>query len=349
MNKGILITIFSLLIATIVIINFSNSAKKVPSEKPKYRDIQRINFYVGKFEPYEMVFVQPEISGVVEDVYVVLGQKISIGTPLAKIKIIAVPSEIERAESAMLIAMSDLKQNKINHSRNIQLFEKGVIASATLEVTELALRIAQINLKNAQNNMSIARNGFSKNANESPNIVKATIEGEVLNVLVKKGMNVTERNTFNDGTTLATIVNNSSFNFVFKISEIDLYDVNINDTLKVSIKAFNNKMTNAIISELKPLIKPDGSFYYEVVATVLDSTLDIKPGFTGLGEITLEKKHHILSIKEKNIIYKNRKAYLEIINQDEEIFEIEVVTGISDGVYTEIKRGLKLSDLVKLQ
>jgi HlyD family secretion protein len=349
MNKGMIVFIILLLGAVLAVISFKNSEKTIPSESPKYRDISKTSFFLGKFKPFEMVMVQPEISGIIDSVYIKSGDKVSVGDKIAKLRIIPIPEQIERTKRALRISSADLKQKEIEHNRNIQLFSKGVIARSEFEVTELQLNFAKIEYSNAQNNFNIAKSGYSKNINESPNIVKATINGEVLNVLVKKGVNVTERNTFNDGNTIATIVNTSSYMYEFEITETDISNVKIGDTFSIAIKALNNKLVKAKLQELKPLIKSDDSFYYLANAIVLDTVFDIKPGYTGLAEFTLKQKNNVLSIKEKNIIYKNRKSFIELIGVNDETKEIEVEVGISDGIYTEILSNIKKSDRVKIQ
>ncbi|MBL86187.1 MAG: hypothetical protein CMO82_05970 [Winogradskyella sp.] len=349
MNKGIFIFILLLIIAVVSVISHKNTEKTIPSESPKYRDISKTNFFLGKFKPYEMVEVQPEISGIIDSIYVKTGDTVSVGDNIAKLRIVPIPEDLERTKRALRIASTDLKQKQINHDRNTKLFNKGVIARTEFENTQLALNFAKIEYTNAQNNYRIAKSGFSKNINESPNIVKATINGEILNVLVKKGVNVTERNTFNDGNTIATIVNTSSFIYEFEVTESDISNVKVGDTFNIAIKALNNKLVKAKIQELKPLIKEDGSFYYLANANVINSLNGLKPGFTGLAEFTLQSKEHVLTIKEKNIIYRNRKSYIELIDSEDNVTEVEVEIGISDGIYTEVLSNLKKSDRVKLQ
>ena len=296
-----------------------------------------------------MVNIQPKISGIIDSVYVKSGDKVSVGDRIAKLRIIPIPEDIERTKKALRLALVDLKQKEINHNRNIELFKKNVIAKNELERTELELNFAKIEYSNAQNNFNIVKKGFSSDVNESPNIVQATIDGEVLNVLVKKGVNVTERNTFNDGSTIAVLVNTNSYIYEFEVAENDISNVSKGDEFNISIKALNNKIVKSKINELKPLIKNDNSFYYLASGTILDSIPAIKPGYTGLAEFILQQKAKTLSIKEKNIIYKNRKSFVELIDNDDIITEVEIEVGVSDGIYTEVLTGLKMGDKIKIQ
>ncbi len=349
MNKKILLFILILIATIITIVSFKNDKKKIPSESPKYRNISKINFFLGKFKPIEMVTIQPKISGIIDSVYVEIGDHISINDEIARLRIIPIPQEIERTKTALKSTFINLKQKKVTYARNKILYDKGVIAKIALEKNELELNLMKLEYSNAQNNFNIANKGYSKNAESSPNIIRSTINGEVLNVLIKKGENVTERNTFNNGSTIATIINPVGYVYEFEIPEIDIMSVSKGDNFSITIKALNNKIVKARIKELKPLIKNDNNFYYLASAIVLDSIPELKPGFTGLAEFSLQKKEKVLSIKEKNIIYKNRKSYVELINDDESINEVEIKIGISDAIYTEIKSGVKKSNRIKIQ
>lgn len=349
MNKRIGVFILLLIVLTMAIIFLKNKEIVIASESPKYRDISKTAFFLGKFKPIEIVKVQPEISGTIDSIYIKTGDKVSVGDRIAKLRIISNPREVELTKKELKLASIDLKQKEINHNRNALLYDKDIIAKNELERTELELNFAKIEYSNAQNNFNIAKKGFSSNVNESPNIVKATINGEILNVLVKKGVNVTERNTFNDGSTIATIVNTSNFIYDFEVTENDIVNVSDGDEFTISIKALGNKIVKAKIKELNPLIKDDDSFYYLASAVILDTISNIKPGYTGLAEFVINKKDRILCIKEKNIIYKNRKSFVELIDENDDISEIEIKTGISDGIYTEVLSGLKKSYRIKIQ
>jgi len=349
MNKKIFFIIIVLIGSILTIISFKNSKTEIPNESPRFRNISKINFFLGKFKPSEMVRIQPKTSGIIDEVFVAIGDKVSVNDKIARLRIIPIPEVIESTKSALQIAAVNLEQTEVDHRRNTDLFSKDVIAKIELEKTQLALDVATIAHRNAQNSFNIAKKGFSKNASESPNIIRATINGEVLNVLVKKGENVTERNTFNDGSTVAILVNSASYKFEFEITEIDIACVSKGDVFGIAIKALGNKVVQAKIAELKPLIKSDNSFYYLASAVVTDPINNLKPGFTGLAEFVLQKREATLSIKEKNIIYKSRKSYVELIAKDDSISEIEITVGISDGIYTEVLSGIKKSDRIKIQ
>lgn len=349
MNKGIIITILILLISIFLIVKEVNNKKQIPSEYPKYRTLEKKEFILGKFWPLEEVKIKSEISGIIEEIYIRIGDSVHIGTQIAKLRIIPNPENIEITKRAMQLAKVDMNQKQIDYNRNKKLFDKGVIAKIDLEKLTQDLKNAQIEYNFTKKNYNIALKGYSTEK-ESRNIIKSTINGYVTDIPVKKGMNITERNNFNEGNTIAIIANLDFFIFEFDVEESLINKVEIGDEFSISIKALGNASVVAKIVELKPSSENiKEKFSYTARAKLLDNTLSIKSGFSGLAEFLVDSKKDILTIKEKNIIYKGRKAFVELIEGDDKIKEVEISRGISDGIYTEITEGVSKSSKVKIQ
>lgn len=349
MNKRIIILIIFLLASIFFIIQFVNDKKQIPSEYPKHRTIEKKSYILGKFWPIEEVKIKSEISGIIEDIFIEIGDSITKGTEIAKLRIIPIPENIEETKRAMQIAKVDMNQKQIDYTRNKKLFDKGVIAKIEFERFTQELKNARIEYNYAKKNYNIALKGFSTKK-ESRNIIKSTINGTVIDIPIKRGMNITERNNFNEGNTIAVIANMDSFIFEFKVGETEINNLHKGNEFEISVKAFEEKSIIAKIIELKPSSENQREkFSYLVKAKLLENNLALKSGFTGLAEFLLESKKDILTIKEKNIIYKGRKSYIEVIHNNDKITEVEIFRGISDGIYTEIKKGVSKSDRVKIQ
>ena len=349
MNKKIIITIIILLTSIFFIIKFVNNKKQIPSEYPKYRSIEKKSYILGKFWPIEEVKIKSEISGIIENIFIKIGDNISIGQKIAKIRIIPNPENIELAKRALRIAKVDKNQKQINFDRNQKLFDKGVIARVEFERFTQDLENAKIEYDYAIKNYNIALKGFSAK-NESRNIIKSTIKGTVIDIPVKVGMNITQRNNFNEGNTIAIVANMKNFLFEFSVGETDINYIHVNNEFEIAIKAFNNKRIKARIIELKPSpANKKEIFSYLVKAKLLNNNLLIKPGFSGLAEFLLESRTNVLSIKEKNIIYKGSNSFVEIIHDNGNVSKVEITRGITDGIYTEITNGISKTDRVKSQ
>lgn len=349
MNKKIIIIILLLLVSIFFVINNVNNQKKIPSEQPKYRTIEKKEFILGKFWPIEEVKIKSEISGIIENIYIKIGDSVKIGSQIAKLRIIPNPENLEITKKSMTIAKVNLKQNQVNYERNKKLFDKGVIAKIEYEKVTQDLKNAKIEYEFSKKNYNIALKGFSTKK-ESRNVIKSTIEGRILDIPIKKGMNITERNNFNEGNTIAVIANTSKFVFEFDIGETIINSIKVNDEFNISIKALKGENVRAKIIELRPASQEKNvAFSYKVKAELKENKLSILSGFSGLAEFILFSKDSALTIKEKNIIYKGRKSFVEIIDNSEQIKEVEIKRGLSNGVFTEILSGIEKNSRIKIQ
>ncbi len=110
-----------------------------------------------------------------------------------------------------------------NRERTAALYAKGVVAAEEFEQGRTALRKAEEELSNAQDNLEITRNGIANRYREQSNTqVRSTIDSMILDVPVKEGNSVIQANTFNDGTTIASVADMSDMLFRGKVDETDV-------------------------------------------------------------------------------------------------------------------------------
>lgn len=344
------ILIFVLLIISIFcfsIVIYTNRNIEAPTESPRYRDIVDKSFFLGRFKPKEIVSIQPEISAIVDSVFVTVGDSVKIGDKIALLRIIPDPLSIQEASATLKMAEKDFAQKLVDYRRIEKLYNKDVLPRIDFEKSKLDFDFSKIELENAANKYNIARKGYSSSSVETPNIVKSTIDGSILEVRVEKGMSVTERNNFNDGSTIVKIGNLETFFFDFQVGEDNINKITLHDTFDISVRALDGKIVRATVSELKPVFGKNNNFAYQAKAKVIEP-IDLRVGFTGLAEFVLKEETGALSIKEKNIKYKGRKAFVLKYLKDNDFEEVPVELGITNGIYTVIKSGISSEDKIKI-
>jgi HlyD family secretion protein len=73
------------------------------------------------------------------------------------------------------------------------------------------------------------------------------------------------------------------------------------------------------------------------------------PGFSAVAEIILDKRDSVLTIKERNLIFKKDSLFVELLDENNKKIKRLVKIGLSDGLRIEITEGLSLKDRVKVQ
>ncbi|WP_199740697.1 efflux RND transporter periplasmic adaptor subunit [Flavobacterium bomense] len=171
-------------------------------------------------------------------------------------------------------------------------------------------------------------------------------------VPVKVGNQVVESNNFNEGTTIASVADVGRMIFVGKIDESEVGEIKEKLPIEITIGAIENKKFDAVLQYIAPKGKTEnGAIQFEIKASLANSeNTFIRAGFRVNVSIILEKVDKVLALKEALIQFdkKTQKPYVEIQTGTQEFIRKELILGISDGIYVEIKSGIKASDTIKV-
>ena len=361
MKKILKIALF-VIIGLAVIGTFYWLWKKSQPKEIKYEiaaveigDIENTSVATGKVSPRDEILIKPQISGIIADVMKEAGDFVKSGDIIATVKVIPEMSSLNSAESRVRIAQINLNLVKTEYDRQKQLFEKGVISKEEMEKSEADFKKAKEELENSQNNLDIVKSGMSKaTAQYSNTQIRSTIDGMILDVPVKAGNSVIQANTFNDGTTIATIANMNDMIFIGKIDETEVGKVHAGMPIKLSIGAIENQKFDAILEYISPKgVEENGAILFEIkaAATIPDTVL-IRAGYSANAEIVLAKTEKVLTIPESAITFSNDSAFVYIlsnsVNEQKQLFDkrhIEI--GLSDGIKVEVKTGLSIGEKIR--
>ena len=323
------------------------------TEKPSTQTIIKKTVATGSILPLEEVLIKPNISGVIEEIYVEGGDYVKSGDLLAKIKIVPNLNALNDAKNAIDGAKIGLDDQKRNYERQNALFQKGVISKVDLERAEVAYDQARQSYNAANKRYDIVKTGTTKGFGNSANtLIRSTVNGMVLDVPVEVGNQVIESNNFNEGTTIAAIADVDKMIFEGKIDESEVGKVKENLPLEITVGAIENKVFPAVLDYIAPKGKAEnGAIQFEIKGTLKkQDSVFIRAGLSANASIILAKVDSVLSIKEALIQYddKTKKPFVEIETGEQKFERKDIELGISDGINVEIKSGLSLNDKIKV-
>ncbi len=297
----------------------------------------------GNVYPLKEIEIKSQLSGILDKRFVKIGDKVTLGTPIASIRLVPSLSDIERLESSVNSSQIEYDARKVEYDRAKRLFDTNTISSAEMELADKNLKQIKEQLSSATNQLDIIRNGKITSKDIS-NIVTSSTSGVVIDFPIEEGASITERNNYNPGTTLAIVAQMDKFKFQTLVAEHYLNNINIGDSILLSINALNNITIPAIISQISSKGKAvNGIIKYLLIAEfeVNHSIPTIRSGYSASASIVLEKINNTLSIEEKHIKYNKDSIFLKILDTtNNNIINKIVDIGISDGVYTEIISGI---------
>ncbi|GAB3200790.1 HlyD family secretion protein [Pontibacter aydingkolensis] len=320
------------------------------TEAPFETEIVKKTVATGSIVPRKEVQVKSQVSGIVEELYVEAGEVVKQGQLLAKIKIVPNMVSVNNAETQLQTAKLNFDEAKRELARYEQLYEQKVIPEQEYRKYKADYNLKQEALKAAESNLQLVREGTSRKRSQSTNLVYSTIDGMLLDVPVKVGTSIIERNNFNEGTTIATVADMRSLIFEGKIDESEVGKLKENMDLLLTIGAIENRVFNAKLEYIAPKgVLEEGSIKFPIRAQVLLDERDfIRAGYSANADIVLDKRDKVLAIKESMLKFEKDQPYVEVETAPQVFEKREVKTGLSDGINIEIISGLEKKEKIKV-
>ncbi|AXT51404.1 efflux RND transporter periplasmic adaptor subunit [Aquimarina sp. BL5] len=332
----------------------SNSKSPIvfTTEKAFKTSIEEKTVATGKVIPEDEVEIKPQISGIIEKIFVEEGEPIKTGDLIAKVKVVPNEQSLNSARGRVKNAQIVLNNSKTEYDRNKALFEKGVISSQDFNAIELNYNRAKQDVSNAQSDLQIIRLGSAGGSSSANTNIRATVSGTILEIPVKEGDQVIESNNFNAGTSIATIADLNKMIFEGKVDEAEVSKLKIDMPLKVSLGAIRDKEFDAKLKFIAPKGNEEqGAVQFKIEGEVfLDDEYFVRAGYSANASIVLDVKEDILAIKEALLQFdrKTEEPYVEIKTGDQEFERREIEIGLSDGINVEIVSGLTEDDEIKV-
>jgi HlyD family secretion protein len=311
--------------------------------------IERKTVATGAINPRKEVAIKSQVSGVVETLYVEAGDVVQAGQLIAKIRIIPNVVALNNAEDQLKTATINYKNAEQELERRKKLFTEKVISEVDYNQQLLTYNLSKQQVEAAENNLELVKEGASKKSGSASNLVRATVNGMVLDVPVKEGNFVIESNTFNDGTTIASIADMKEMIFEGKVDEAEVGKLTVGMPLQLQIGALDTTKFMAKLEYISPKgVEEEGAIQFQVRASVeLRKDKFLRAGYSANADIVLETKRDVLAIKESNLIFEEDKIYVEVLKGDQQFEKQEIETGISDGINIEVLKGLTAESRVK--
>lgn len=360
MKKVIILSILAIIfIGTFVFLWSKSQPEVIEYEEvhPTFGTVSKSTIVTGKIEPRNEVNVKPQISGIITEILKDPGQKVAKGDVLAKITVIPDMGQLSSAESRLRLAEINLKQVETDFKRDENLYNQKLISANDYEKSSQALKQAREEKSAAEDALQVVKEGFSKsNASASSTLIRSTIAGVILDIPVKVGNSVINSNSFNDGTTIATIANMNDLIFRGNIDETEVGQLVEGMPMKITIGALQDLSFDAVLEYISPkATESNGANQFEIKAAVrVDGETKIRAGYSANAEIVLAKVENVVVVPESVLEFDGDSTFVLVPNGTEtdgmkNYDRKSVSTGLSDGVNIEIKSGIDTTAVLRGQ
>lgn len=368
-----LLAVVGLAVLGMVITYFINSNKQEKevflTKKPFVQDLEDKVMATGKIVPKEEIEIKPNMPGIIDKIYVNEGDKVEVGQLIATLKIVpniqsvnAAQQEVNNGRLQIANAQMNLSTQQKQFDMQQSLYQQGVISKQEYLTAQQQLQSAQIQLKNAQQqlvtaqkSLQIAKTGVTPELQSlATTQIRSKASGTVLEVPVKVGNQVIEANSFNAGTTIASVANLNSLIFEGKIDEAQAGKLKEGMEMNIVIGALQNKKFSGKLTMIAPKGKEEsGTIKFPVEGDVFNPNGEyIRAGFSANGEIVLNAQKNALLLDESLIQYEKQNGadvpFVEVKKANGKFEKVFVKLGGSDGINVQILSGLDKNAEVKV-
>ena len=350
---GIALLVFGALFAAAFFIKTNNkSAIVYDTQTVITTSIERKTVVTGKVIPEDEVEIKPQIQGIIEALFVEEGDLVNTGDLLAKIKVVPNEQNLNSAEGRLANSRIVLKNAEVELKRNKDLYEKGIISKQNFDNVQLRFNQSKQDVSNAVSDLQIIRSGSKGGAASANTNIRATVPGTVLEIPVEEGFQVIASNSFNAGTTIATIADLNKMIFEGKVDEAEVGKLRVGMPLEVNLGAIEDQALEAQLKFIAPKGNEEqGAVQFIIEADLfLNDSIFVRAGYSANASLVLERKDSIMAIPEALLQFdrETEEPYVEVQTEDQKFERRDVEIGISDGVNVEIISGLTEEDQIKV-
>ncbi|AQT61260.1 efflux transporter periplasmic adaptor subunit [Cellvibrio mixtus] len=304
---------------------------------------------VGKVIPRREVEIKSQVSGVVEQLYVIAGQTVKKGDIIAKITLAPSMVMLNQAESQLETARLNLQNATVEFDRQKKLFADKLISASEYNKFLLNYDLQREAVTAAENNLLLMKSGATKKSDKVSNMIPATVTGMVLDLPYKEGAFIVETSSFGAGTTIATLADMNDMIFEGMVDESEVGKIREGMELVLDVGALEGEPFTAVLEYISPKgVTDQGTIKFQIRAAVtLSEKLFLRSNYSANADIVLEKRENVVAINEGNLIVEEKGQFVEVETGPQKFEKREVKTGISDGINIEILEGLKEGDKIK--
>lgn len=319
------------------------------TDAPFVTSIIKKTVAIGKVIPRKEVNVTSQVSGVVETVYVVAGQTVKKGDLIARITLAPNMVMLNNAESQLQSARINLKNAEDELERQKKLYADKLISVSEYNKFLLTYNLQREAVESAENNLLLIREGATRKSDLVSNMIRATVDGMILDVPNKEGAFIVESSTYGAGTTVATLADMNDMIFEGLVDEAEVGKIREGMELVLNVGALEGEPFTALLEYISPKgVEDQGTIKFQIRAAVtLSDKLFLRANYSANADIVLDKREDVLAINEGNLLIENGQHFVEVEVAPQQFEKRKVETGLSDGINIEILSGLKENEKIK--
>ncbi len=322
-------------------------------EKVALKTLQNSVTATGTIEAVTSVTVGTQVSGIVNKLYVDYNSQVKKGQVIAELDKTNLLSELNTAKANLASTQSSLNYQAANMERYKTLYKKGLVSADEYENALLTYRQAKEQVASSKENVQRAQTNLGYATITSP------IDGTVISKSVEEGQTVAA--SFNTPELFTIAKDLTNMQVVANVDEADIGNVKEGDRVTFTVDAYPDDTFEGTVKQVRlEATTTNNVVTYEVVISAPNADLKLKPGLTANVTIYTQERSGVLAVANKALRFTPTK---ETVGKDMKIVDCKgknkvwtlngntltahpVTIGQSDGINTEITKGLKQGEKI---
>ena len=322
-------------------------------EKVALKTLQNSVTATGTIEAVTSVTVGTQVSGIVNKLYVDYNSQVKNGQVIAELDKTNLLSELNTAKANLASAQSSLNYQAANMERYKTLYKKGLVSADEYENALLTYRLAKEQVASSKENVQRAQTNLGYATITSP------IDGTVISKSVEEGQTVAA--SFNTPELFTIAKDLTNMQVVANVDEADIGGVKEGNRVTFTVDAYPDDTFEGTVKQVRlEATTTNNVVTYEVVISAPNADLKLKPGLTANVTIYTQERSGVLAVANKALRFTPTK---ETVGKDMKIVDCKgknkvwtlndktltahpVTIGQTDGINTEITKGLKQGDKI---
>ena len=273
---------------------------------------------VGSLRSDESVTVRPEVAGRISAILFKEGQHVAKGMTLIRLDPAINAAEVQQARANLKLAQS-------KYDRAVELSQRNFISGQAKDEAENNLRVAEASVALVEARLAKTE-------------IKAPFSGMIGLRVVSVGDYVKE------GADVVNLESIDPLKVDFRVPEIYLQQVQVGQTLTITLDALPGKTYDGKVSAVNPLVDAAGRSVV-IRAVVRNQDTSLRPGMFARVRLITRDERQALVIPEQAIVPQGDEQYVYRV-VDGKVTRVKVEIGQRRDSKVEILKGLEASDVV---
>ena len=337
------------------------------TEKVAKANIQNSITATGTIEAVTSVTVGTQVSGIVSKLYVDYNSEVKKGQVIAELDKTNLTSTLNSARANLLSARANLQSAEANrdyqlanYNRYKTLYQKGLVSADEYESARLSYQQAVEQVASNKQNVNSSQEEVQRaQTNLGYATITSPIDGVVISKSVEEGQTVAASFSTPELFTIAKDLTNMQV--IADVDEADIGEVAVGDRVSFTVDAYPNDTFEGKVTQVRlQATTTNNVVTYEVVISAQNADLKLKPGLTANVTIYTADRTGVTCTSAKALRFTPTK---ETVGKDMKIVDCKgknkvwtlsdkvltahpVTIGQTDGMNTEITKGLKQGDRI---